>query len=54
LKKLANAYSINENVLKHETLLVKEFGSERVATAYVARTFCFIYSSLQRCVWLFI
>jgi len=32
----------------------KEFASERVAAAYIARTIYFIYSSLQRCVWLFI
>jgi len=46
LKKFANAYSISKNYLKHETLLAKEFSSERVAAAYISRTIYFNYSSL--------
>ena len=31
----------------------QKFASERVVAAYIARTIYFIYSSVQRCAWLF-
>jgi len=47
LQELANAYSIIENYLKHETPFATN--SEGVIAAYVARTISLIYSFLRCC-----
>jgi len=47
LKELANAYSISENYVKHETPFANN--SEGVIAAYMARTISLIYSFLRCC-----
>jgi len=48
----SQSYPINKNDLKHEINVGKEFDSEGVEAAYIARTFFKIYSYLKSCAWL--
>jgi len=50
LETIRKSYSFRENELKHEINFGKEFASEGVEAAYIARTIVFIHRYLKCCV----
>jgi len=52
LERIRKSYWFSKNDLKHELNIGKEFASEGVEAAYIARTIFSIYNYLKSCVWL--